>query len=88
MEGLQIEGDAERGPCKLHYVEGQQAAVLSGDELTNCLARTKDALAKYDQAAGLGLDDPDFVKVHQRAKDRVVRLEDMITQVRTMERGQ
>lgn len=88
MEGLQIEGDAERGPCKLHYVEGQQAAVLSGDELTNCLARTKDALAKYDQAAALGLDDPDFVKVHQRAKDRVVRLEDMITQVRTMERGQ
>jgi len=87
MEGLQIEGDAERGPCKLHYVEGQPAAQLSGDQLTNCLARTKDALAKYDEAARLGLDDPDFVKVHQRAKDRITRLEDMVTQVRKMEHG-
>lgn len=88
MEGLQIEGDAERGPCKLHYVEGQQAAPLSGGQLANCLARTKDALSKYDEAAALGLDDPDFVKVHQRAKDRVVRLDDMVEQVRKMERGQ
>ena len=87
MEGLQIEGDAERGPCKLHYQEGQPAAQLSGDQLTNCLARTKDALAKYDEAASLGLDDPDFTKVHQRAKERVGRLEEMLTQVRKMERG-
>lgn len=87
MEGLQIEGDAERGPCKLHYVEGQPAAQLSGDQLTNCLARTKDALAKYDEAARLGLDDPDFVKVHQRAKERVTRLDEMVTQVRKMEHG-
>lgn len=88
MEGLQIEGDAERGPCKLHYTEGQPAALLSGDELTNCRARTEEALAKYDEAARLGLDDPDFAKVHQRAKDRVQRLDEMITQVRKMERGQ
>jgi hypothetical protein len=87
MEGLQIEGDAERGPCKLHYAEGQPAAQLTGDQLTNCLTRTKDALAKYDEAARLGLDDADFVKVHQRAKERVDRLEPMITQVRKMERG-
>jgi hypothetical protein len=88
MEGLQIEGDAERGPCKLHYVEGQQAAALSGGQLANCLSRTKEALAKYDQAAELGLDDPDFVKVHLRAKERVVRLDEMVEQVRKMERGQ
>jgi hypothetical protein len=88
MEGLQIEGDAERGPCKLHYAEGQPAALLSGDELTNCLARTQEALAKYEEAARLGLADPDSTKVHQRAKDRVQRLEEMIAQVRKMERGQ
>jgi hypothetical protein len=87
MEGLQIEGDAERGPCKLHYAEGQEAALLSGDQLTNCLARTKDALAKYDEAARLGLDDLDFRKVHERAKERVTRIEDMLTQVRKMEHG-
>ena len=87
MEGLQIEGDAERGPCKLHYVEGQEAAQLSGDQLATCLSRSKDALAKYDEAARLGLVDADFVKVHERAKERIARLEDMLTQVRKMERG-
>ena len=87
MEGLQIEGDAERGPCKLHYQEGQAAALLSGDALTNCLARTKEALGKYDEAARLGLDDPDVVKVHQRAKERVTRIEDMLTQGRKVGHG-
>ncbi len=87
MEGLQIEGDAERGPCKLHYVEGQQAAQLSGGQLASCLSRTKEALGKYDEAAKLGLDDLDFVRVHQRARERVERLEGMVEQVRKMERG-
>lgn len=88
MEGMQIEGDAERGPCKLHYVEGQDAAALSGDQVATCLERTKEALAKYDQAAAAGLDEADFVKTHQKAKERVERLEAMVTQVRKMERGQ
>lgn len=87
MEGLQIEGDAERGPCKVHYAEGQAAAKLSGDQLASCLARTQEAIAKYDEAAKLGLDDPDFVKVHARAKERIERLEGMVAQVRKMERG-
>jgi len=87
MEGLQIEGDAERGPCKLHYAEGQPAAQLSGDQLASCLARTQEALTKYDEAAKLGLDDPDFKKVHERARQRAERLEGMIAQVRKMERG-
>ncbi|MCX4245390.1 hypothetical protein [Paraliomyxa miuraensis] len=87
MEGLQIEGDAERGPCKVHYAEGQPAAQLSGDQLAACLVRTQDALAKYAEAAKLGLDDPDFIKVHQRCKERIERLEGMIAQVRKMERG-
>ncbi len=88
MEGLQIEGEAERGPCKLHYVEGQEAAQLSGDQLANCLHRTREALAKYDEAAKLGLDDVDFVQVHQKARDNVVKLEGMVDQVRKMELGQ
>ncbi|MEM9458492.1 MAG: hypothetical protein AAGF11_30220 [Myxococcota bacterium] len=88
MEGLQIEGDAERGPCKLHYAKGQDAAALSGAQLASCLARTQEALAKYDEAARLGLDEADFVKVHTRAKERITRLEGMITQVRKMERGE
>lgn len=88
MEGLQIEGDAERGPCKLHYVEGQEAAALSGDQLASCLQRTEEALEKYDEAARMGLEDVDFKKVHDRAKQRAKRLEGMVAQVRMMERGQ
>ncbi len=88
MEGLQIEGDAERGPCKLHYAKGQDAAALSGDQLASCLARTKEAVEKYDQAAELGLEDADFVEVHARAKEDIERLEGMIAQVRKMERGE
>lgn len=87
MEGLQIEGDAERGPCKLHYGQGD-AAPLSGGKVANCLARTQEALAKYEQAAALGLEDADFKEVHQRAKDRIARLEAMVEQVRMMERDQ
>ena len=87
MEGMQIEGDAERGPCKLHYAEGQDAAALSGDQVATCLLRTKEALAKYDEAAAAGLDDVDFQKVRARAKERVERLEAMVAQVRKMERG-
>lgn len=86
MEGLQIEGDAERGPCKLHYAEGQDAAAISGGKVATCLSRTEQALAKYDEAAKLGLDDVDFKKVHARAKERVERLEAMVTQIRKMER--
>ena len=88
MEGLQIEGDAERGPCKLHYGEGQDAAAISGGKVATCLARTESALAKYDEAAKLGLDDLDFRKVHERAKERVERLEGMLAQIRRMERDQ
>ncbi|MCH9682678.1 MAG: hypothetical protein K0V04_14680 [Deltaproteobacteria bacterium] len=88
MEGLQIEGEAERGPCKIHYVEGQDAAPLSGDQLASCLHRTKEALAKYDEAAKLGLDDLDFKRVHERARESVAKLDGMIEQVRRMERGE
>lgn len=88
MEGLQIEGDAERGPCKLHYAQGQDAAILSGDQVATCLLRTQEALAKYDEAARLGMDEPDFVTVHERAKERAARLEGMVEQIRKMERDQ
>lgn len=88
MKGLEIEGTAERGPCRLHYQTGNQPAVLSGDTVQECLELTEQALREYDKAASLGLKDPEFVTVHERAKERKARLEAMLKTVRMMERGQ
>jgi hypothetical protein len=88
MEGLQVEAAAEKGPCKLHYAENAQAAVLSGDQVLTCLRRTQDAIDLYDEAAKLGLADPDFERVRARASERKARLEGMLETVRAMERGQ
>jgi hypothetical protein len=88
MEGLQIEAAAEKGPCKLHYSEGAQAPVLSGDQVMECLRRTEDAIERYEDAASLGMDDPDFQRVYKRAQERKQRLDGMLSTVRSMERGQ
>ncbi len=88
MEGLQVEAAAEKGPCKLHYAEGAQAAPLSGDKVQECLRRTEDAIALYEEAAKLGMEDPDFERVRARAHERKQRLEGMLDTVRAMERGQ
>jgi hypothetical protein len=85
MKGLTIEGDAERGPCKLHYGGDSFAATLSGDQVAECLRLTEQALELYDRAAQMGLADPDFVKVHERAKERKGRLESMLRNVRQIE---
>jgi len=53
MEGLKIEGDAERGVCKLHFGDGQMMQALSGDRLQDAdfakvHARAKDCKAKLE----------------------------------------
>lgn len=88
MEGLKIEGDAERGVCKLHYGDGQIMQALSGDRVQECLRATDDALRLYDEVAKMGMDDVDFKRVHARAKERKGKLEAMLTQVREIERDQ
>ncbi len=92
MAGLEIEGAAERGPCKLQPAAGpgvpQGASALSGDTIADCLQQTDAALAKYKRAAELGLSDPDFVSTYDRAKERKARLESMLKMVRQMENDQ
>jgi len=88
MQGLEIEGAAERGPCRLHYAENAQAAPLSGDKVDECLRQTDAALALYDKAEQLGLKDPEFIEVHVRAKERKQRLEQMLKMVRSIETDQ
>lgn len=86
MEGMKVEGDAERGPCKLLYDKQEGANVLSGDQVQACLKMQGEAVALYERAAALGLKSPDFVRTHEEAKARVARLEGMLKMVREMER--
>ena len=86
MRGLEIEGDAERGPCKLHYAQGEHAARLDRSQLTTCLVETQRAIAEYEKAKGLGYAEGDFTKVYERAHVREARLQQMIEMVGEMER--
>ena len=86
MKGLEIEGDAERGPCKLHYAEGEHAARLDRGQLTTCLQETQKAIVQYEKAKEMGYADPDFTRVYERALARRDRLEEIIEMVGQMER--
>jgi hypothetical protein len=88
LKGAVIEGEAERGPCKLHYTQASQAAPLSGNPVATCLKETEKALAYYEQAAATGYREPDFIRVLERARERKQRLESMLGMVRAMEREQ
>lgn len=89
LRGLEIEGAAEKGPCRLHYAENAQAASLSGDNVADCLRETERAIVEYDRAAALGLGkDPEFIEVYDRAQVRRTRLESMLRHVRAMETSQ
>lgn len=88
MEGLKLEAEAEKGPCRLQQVEGQPMPVLSGDAVMICLKRTEEAIALYEEAGRMGMSDPDYDRVLARAYERRDRLKDMLTNVRAMERGQ
>lgn len=86
LAGQTIEGDAERGPCRLHYEKGAQAAPLTGDAVATCLKETERAIEKYKQAATLGFSGPEYDSTMSRANERRERLETMLERVRMMER--
>lgn len=86
MKGLEIESEAEKGPCKLEYAEGEHAARLDRGQLAGCLAETNEAIAQYDKAKEMGYADVDFERVYERAQTRKARLEEMIEMVGRIER--
>ncbi len=89
MEALAIEGEAERGPCKLTFDAGIGAQVLSSGQVAACLEMQEKALAAYERAAALGMKgDAAFEKAHARAKERRDRLRSMLTNVARLERDQ
>lgn len=87
-KGLEIEAEADRGACQVHYQKEIGASVINGDIIAECLRLTEQALVYFDRAAEMGLKDVDFVEVHERAKERKERLGGMLKMVRQMEREQ
>ena len=86
MRGLQVEGEAERGPCRIRFDGAAQAQVLDGDRVQECLEETERAIALYEQAMAMGSDqEPEVRQTHARSLERKKRLEDMLHQVRRME---
>jgi len=85
MKAMKLEGDAERGECKLFYDRELQAHTLDGDKVQECLQQIEKALAEYDRAAEMGLKDVDFQAAHARTRDRKAALEGMLKMVRQME---
>ena len=64
LEGQKIEGDAERGACKLQYEPDVQAQVINTEIVSTCLAETEKAIALYEKAKSMGYDDADFQRVY------------------------
>jgi hypothetical protein len=87
-KGLAVENEAERGACSVHYEKALGASVINGDIVAECLRMTELALSYFDRAAEMGLQEIDFVEVHERARERKARLEGMLKMVRQMERDQ
>lgn len=85
MEGLKIEGQAERGVCRAHFGDGSTMQTISGDRIQRCLRAVDEAIALYDQAEAMGLGDVDFKRVHARAKEHKLKHEQMLKQLRVME---
>lgn len=85
MQGMKVEGEAERGPCKLVYDDKEGANVLSGNQVQECLRVQEEAQKLYDRAAALGLKDVDFVRTHENSQARIKRLEGLLKMVREME---
>lgn len=84
-QAMKVEREAEQGPCKLVWDQELGANILSGNQVQHCLKGQEEALALYDRAESLGLKDIDFVQTHERARERVKKLEMMLKMVREME---
>jgi hypothetical protein len=86
LEGLQIEGTAERTVCQPGFDAATGTQTLSADRIKDCLREQEAALTLYEEAGRLGMaDDPEYQQTLTRAQERRARLNEMLAQVRRME---
>jgi hypothetical protein len=86
LEGLRVEGDAERNVCRLVFDEAAHAHVLDSGKVLDCLERNREALALYEKAADMGQTGLDFRYKLEDARSRVEKLEEMYRMVKLMEK--
>lgn len=85
LQGLQVEGRAEKKECKLVYDQESGTHVINSEKIAACLEKQKEALALYEKAGSMGHEGKDFDRTLAQAKDRTTKLESMYEQVKRME---
>ncbi len=85
LQGLQVEGRAEKKECKLVYDQESGTHVISSEKIAACLEKQKEALALYEKAGQMGHEGKDFDRTLAEAKERTAKLESMYEQVKSME---
>jgi hypothetical protein len=88
MKGLEVEGAAERGPCKLLWDQAARVHTLNSGRVSECLAEQKKALSWYEKAAVKGQTGQDFQYQLEDARARVQKLESMLRTIQRMEADQ
>ena len=82
-EGLRLLGEAERGDCKPDIRAGQ--ATINAAKVSECLAKTKDALEQLHKARELGVDNKEINDLIGKTEEEVSKLETMIKMVSRMQ---
>ncbi|PRQ02228.1 hypothetical protein ENSA5_25630 [Enhygromyxa salina] len=82
-EGLRLLGEAERGDCKPNVRGGQ--AMIDTTKVSQCLAKTKDALEQLHKARELGVDNKETNDLIAKTEAEVAKLESMLQIVGRMQ---
>ena len=85
LQGLQVEGRAEKQECKLVYDQESGTHVISSERIAACLEKQKEALALYEKAGSMGHEGKDYDRTLAQAQERTAKLESMYKQVKRME---
>ena len=88
MKAQQLEGEAERGACKLVFDTSVAAHIISGEAVAGCLRAHRTALEAYELAGAKGFEGADYERALTASRERVDKLESMVRTVEMLEREQ
>lgn len=88
LRAQKMEGEAERGACRLVFDRERGAHVISSEDVARCLRENKRALRAYERAAARGYRGEDYDRIVGNLRDRIERLASMERTVGMLEREQ
>ena len=86
LRAQKLEGEAERGACKLVFDSSVAAHIISGEAVARCLRAHREALAAYERAGAMGFEGADYERARAASQERVQQLESMVRTVEMLER--